>query len=470
MASAPGEAPLTETLAEFVAGFHADEVPRDVVERTLGVVLDGTGALLAATNPAYATGRLIADFVEERAGKPESTVVGGGFRTGCVDAALANGTMGYACDIEPYHPEAILHPIAVLVPAALAVGERTGASGRAFLAAVALGCEVEYRISMALGPAAQYALGFHPSAVCGCFGAAAAAAYLLGLGAEAVIRAFGLAGCQASGLMAWESDSTENARPFQMGMAARNGITAALLAERGFGGPVAIFDKGHTIFHAFSRAARPAALTRDLGKTYDGVMGLALKPFACVAFLHPGLDALIEILREHDLGPDDVEGLVMRFARSGVHCVDGNPLKSHCAQYILPVAVADRTVGVDAIFADRRLLDPKVAELARRTQVVADDGELEAPFPDRYATVIEVTTRAGRMYSKRNDIARSNPESPMSEADVTAKFTALASSVATADRIAALIACLGGLDQATGLEEYAGLLGRPAETIEREQA
>ena len=455
-------APLTEALAEFVGGFRAEALPREVLDMTLVCVRDGAAALLAAANPAYATGRLIADFVEDRAGTPESTVIGRGFRTDCVDAALANGTMGYACDIEPHHPEGILHSVAVMGPTALAVGERTGASGRAFLAAVALGCEVEYRVSMALGPAAQYALGFHPSAVCGCFGATAAAAYLLGLGAEAVVRAFGLAGCQASGLMAWESDETENARPFQMGIAARNGITAALLAERGFGGPLAIFDEGHTVFDAFSRNPRPQALTRDLGKTYDGVLELAIKPYACVSFLHPALDALLDLVREHDLGPDDIEGLVMRFARSGVHCVDGNPLRSHCAQYILPVAVADRQVAVDAIFADRRLTDPKVAALGKRVEVVPDEGELEALFPDRYATVIEVATRAGRTYARRNDVARGYPESPMSEEELVAKFTSLASTVAAPDRVAAILECIAGLPEVPGLEEYADLLGRPA--------
>ena len=93
-------------------------------------------------------------------------------------AALANGTMGYACDFEPHHPEAILHPIAVMVPTALAVGERTGARGIDLLGAVTLGCEVEYRVSMAIGPVQMYDLGFHPSAVAGCFGATAAAAWL----------------------------------------------------------------------------------------------------------------------------------------------------------------------------------------------------------------------------------------------------------------------------------------------------
>ena len=174
--SAPASAVLTETLAAFVAGFAPARLPARIAEDTLRVVRDGTGCLLAAANPAFSTGRLIADFARDQGGKPEASVVGAGFKTGCVHAALANGTMGYACDFEPHHPEAILHPIAIMVPTALAVGERVGASGARFLAAVALGCEVEYRVSMAIGPVELYNLGFHPSAVAGAFGATACAA------------------------------------------------------------------------------------------------------------------------------------------------------------------------------------------------------------------------------------------------------------------------------------------------------
>ncbi|MBI4185052.1 MAG: MmgE/PrpD family protein [Proteobacteria bacterium] len=462
MSEVSTSAPLTGALAEFVSGCSAEGLPEPVRARILEVVLDGSGALLAAANPDYSTGRLIAAFVRDGGGATEATVVGHGFKTGAAAAALANGTMGYACDVEPHHPEAILHSIAVTVPSALALAERAGASGARFLAAVAVGLEVEYRVSMALGPREQYALGFHPSAVCGTFGAAAAAANLLRLRPEATARALGLAACQASGLMAWESDPTENSRPFQMGMAARNGVSAALLAATGFGAPTAVFDHGHTIFRAFSRAPRPELLVRDLGRRFDGVMELALKPYACCAFLHPGLDALIGLVREENLGPEEVERIVIHFARSGSHCIDGNPLKSHSAQYTLALAVRARDVLVRDIFVDRRLSDPVVSELSRRVEFVQDAGELEALFPDKYATRIEVITRSGRRIERRNDTARGYPETPMTAADVKEKFRKLAGSVASPARVEALRRSVAGLWQAPGVAEFAELLGRPA--------
>lgn len=451
---------MTEALAELVAGFSWDKLPADVQAMTGTLVHDGTGALIAAANPAYSTGRLIAAFVKEQGGAPVASVVGHGFKTSPVMAALANGTMGYACDVEPHHPEGILHPVAIMTPVALAVGERVGASGAQLLAAVAIGLEVEYRVSIALGPAEQYALGFHPSAVCGAFGATAAAASLLGLKAEAIVRAFGLAACQASGMMAWESDPTENARPFQMGMAARNGVTAALLAQTGFGGPTHVFDEGHTVFRAFSRNPRPQRLTADLGAKWDGVMEMAIKPYSCVSFLHPGLDALLGLVRENDLHPEDIAAITLRFPKDGIHCVDDNPLKSHCAQYILPVAIVNRRLQVADIFIDRRIDDPVVAALCRKVTVTSDP-ELDRLFPDFYASIVEVKTAGGKTLSRRNDIARGYPEAPLSEAELDEKFAALAGSVASPERVAALAAALKSLAAAKDLNELSWLLAAP---------
>ena len=455
-------APLTTTLADYIAAFSPAMLPEAVRARTLDVVRDGTGALIAAANPDYSTGRLIAGFARDQGGTPEASVVGNGFKTSAVMAALANGTMGYACDIEPHHPEGILHPIAVMIPTALALGERAGADGARFLAAVALGCEVEYRVSMALGPAEQYALGFHPSAVCGCFGATAASAFLLGLDEAATVRALGLAACQASGMMAWESDPTENARPFQMGMAARNGVTAALLAKTGFGGPVAVFDHGHTVFRAFSRAPRPERLLHELGTRFDGIMELAIKPYSCVSFLHPALDALFGLMREHALTADKIERLILRFPRAGIHCVDDNPLKSHCAQYILPVALVNRELRVADIFIDRRVDNPALAALCRRVSVEPDP-VLDPLFPDFYASIVEVVTRDGETLSRRNDIARGYPESPMSARELDDKFDRLAGSVAAPARVRALRGAIDALPTAGNLAAYAEALGAPVE-------
>ena len=461
MSSSSSLGPMTKAWAAYVAGFKASDVPAPVRARALQMILDGSGALLAAANPKISTGRLIADFVGDLGGKAEASIVGHGFKTSVVNAALANGTMGYTCDVEPHHPEGVLHPIAVMTPTALAISEKTGASGADFVAAVILGCEIEYRLSMALGPVEQYNLGFHPSAVCGCFGATAAAAFLLHLDESQVTKAFGLAGCQASGLMAWESDETENSRPFQMGMAARNGVTSAMLAKRGFGGPINIFDSGHTVFGAFSRKSAPQHMTKDLGTAYDGIMELAIKPYSSVSFLHPALDLLLDIARREKLAIEDVASITLRFPSSGTHCIDNNPLKSHCAQYILPVALSREGLAVLDLFNDRRKTDKEVARLSGHVAVVKDD-DLDKGFPNSYETIIEVKAQSGKTFSGRSGIARGYPEAPLSEVDVQAKFDKLAGTVAAPDRVANLAACIRGLWNAPDMTAYADLMRAPA--------
>jgi 2-methylcitrate dehydratase PrpD len=437
-------------------------VPTEVVDYTRRLVFDGIGTLAAATYPLVTSSAGIGAFAATHGGPGRATLIGQGMKVDVVNAALANGTRGYAVDMEPHHPEAILHPIAVMLPTALALGEAHGRPGREVIAAVAVGCEVAYRVSMSMSPKALYGLGFHPSAVCGAFGAAAAAASLLDLDAEQTVRALGLAALQASGLMAWEDDPREDARPFQMGMAARNGVTAALLAQDGFGGPDRIFDGGHNVLDAFSRGASSAPMLDGLGETWEGVMELAIKPYPCVSFLHPALDALGTLIERHGIEPGTVQAVQLRFAESGSHCVDANPLKSHCAQYVLPVRLARGRLRFTDLFEDLRRSDAEVARLAGRTRVVRDTGELEALFPDFYAGEVTLTLTDGRSLSERSDIARGYPEAPLGDAEIEAKFTELVGSVAGAERREALRGAARTLHEAETVDVLAALLGEPA--------
>jgi 2-methylcitrate dehydratase PrpD len=380
-----------------------------------------------------------------------------------VSAVLANGTLGYAADFEPHHPEAILHPVAITLPTSLAMAEAGGLGGGRALAAMLLGCEITCRVSMALDPRELYGLGFHPSAVAGTFGAVATAANLLGLSPEQTVRALGLAALQTSGLMAWQDDPREDARPFQMGMAARNGVTAALLAADGFGAPDRIFDGGHTVLGAFSRVGRTEPLTDGLGTTWDGVNELAVKPYACVSFLHPALDALASLLAEHAPNPADIAAIDLRFAEAGAHCVDDNPLKSHSAQYILPVRAALGRLSPLDLFVDQRAASPAVARLAARTTVTRDRGDFDARFPDVYAGEVTLTLADGRTVSATREIARGYPETPLGAAEIAAKFDAVVGLVAGDDRRARLAEAARGLADAPSVDPLMALLREPAD-------
>jgi 2-methylcitrate dehydratase PrpD len=447
--------PLSTQLADRLAAFRLKDVPGEVVAHAKLMLLDTVGAMLAASNPKYSATRILVDFAKRLGGRPESSLVGQRFKTSCVNASLVNGTLGYYCDIEPHHVGGILHAPAAMVPASLAVAEKERAGGRQFLGAMILGIEVTCRVSYALNPVALYNRGFHPSAICGAFGAAAAAGKLFRLNPKKFGIALGLAMQQASGLLAWASDHTENSRPFNPGLAARNGTTAAYLASLGFGGPPTPFEGKYDAYTAFSGERHPDALLGEWGKHFH-TPEFAYKLYSSCSFTHPGLDALLGIARQHTLTSADVQTIVLRFPKSGAHMIDNNELKSHCAQYILPVGLVFGGVTIDDILEDR-LRHPEVARLRAATRMVADP-ELDGGWPEVYASIVEVTTTDGRRLSARVDHARGTKENPLTADEIRQKYLKLATTVTTrvhAERIADVVQ---RIDRSSDVVSLAGLV------------
>jgi 2-methylcitrate dehydratase PrpD len=423
-----GKIPVSTQFAERLAAFRLRDVPREVVTHAKLILLDTVGAMLAASAPKYSATRILVDFARRLGGRPESSLVGQRLKTSCVTAALVNGTLGYYCDIEPHHVGGILHAPAVVVPTSLAVAEKERASGTRFLEAMLLGIEVTCRVSYALNPVALYNRGFHPSAICGAFGGAAAAGHLFRLSPAKIAIALGLAMQQASGLLAWASDHTENSRPLNPGLAARNGTTAAYLAHLGFGGPPTPFEGKYDAFTAFSGERHPEALLADWGKRYY-LPELAYKLYSSCSFTHPGLDALLTLARDHHLKSDDVQEILLRFPKSGAHMIDNNELKSHCAQYILPVGLVFGQVMIDDILQDR-MRHPEVARLRAHTRMVADT-ELDTHYPEVYASIVEVALTDGRRLSCRVDYAKGTMQNPLTPEEVYQKYLKLATTVTT---------------------------------------
>ena len=322
------------------------------------------------------------------------------------------------------------------------------------MTAIVVGVDVACRVSNAIGPRTLYARGQHPTCVAGGFGAAAAAGHLLGLNPTAMCRAWGLTGTQASGLLAWETDPTENSRPFNPGIAARNGTTAALLASFGFGGPPDIFEGQFNILDALGDPPQAQELTTELGKRFL-IRELAIKRYACCAFLHPALDGLDEIMVEGRLQADDIDAMRLRFPRSGVALIDDNPLRSHCGQYILPIYALERRVIIDDILFDRRG-EAAIAALGEKTRVLGDDG-LDPEFPERYTTIVEVDAR-GTTFRRRVPYARGCPENRLTEAELEAKLRSLAKSVIDDVHIQGIIETVRGIASTPSIIPLIGLL------------
>jgi len=418
----------TKKLAEFVTQTNFNSLPVNALKEAKKVLLDTLGAMLKASSPKYSASKILKNYCEKHGGKPEATVIGMKFKTDLLNASLVNGTLAYYCDIESIHPSTITHTAAVVVPTSLSVCEHMELDGKELLTSIIVGYEVETRVSAAFDPNALYKRGFHPSAVAGVFGAAASAGKLFKLDIEGEQRALGLAGLQAAGLLAWVSDETENSRPFQMGFASRNGILSCVLASQRFGAPKQIFEGKSNVLEAFSDNPKREKLVEELGERFL-ITETAYKRYSCCAFLQPAADALSSLIAEHALKSEQIEQITLRFPAQGAPVIDNNELKSHNAQYILPVLAVKGDVQIDDILFERRE-NEEIKRLYYNTKVIHDE-ELSPLFPRSYASIVELKLKDGRTLSKRVDYARGTPQNPMSFDEVVQKFRKLASEVLT---------------------------------------
>jgi len=452
----------TDRLAEYAAGFDYQQLPADAIEQAKIIFLDTIGAILAGSLPRFSSSRLTADLAQTLGGVPECTVIGRGFKTNLANAALANGTMGYAADIEGGGVNR-QHAAAVLVPVALSVGEREHADGRSLIAALALGYDVATRIDRAADPHTPYPHSFHPSAVYGHFGAAAATGHFLKLNHEQFVNALGLAGINAGGLIAWVNDPTEDSRPYVIGMAAHCGVMAARLAKMGMGGPLGIADDGkYTIYDAFSGEGgmHLEEVTKDLGEVFWITRHVGFKRHGCCGDIHAGIDALIKITAEHDLDSAEITRIVHRVHPLRAKVIDNNPLKSHCSQYVMAVTGVHREVPADAIVVDYRRTDPRVGALAQRTELVADPAVESLGVG---AAIVDVVMSDGRTFRESVARWRGHSENPLSRTEIEEKFIRLSTMRISADRAEQVLALCNDLEKLEDAGRLMELLSVPEE-------
>jgi 2-methylcitrate dehydratase PrpD len=449
----------TRAIVDYAARFDFNQLPGDAVDQAKTLVLDTLGAMLLGSSPAYASSWLTGELARMTGGRPECTVVGRAFKTSVESAALANGTLGYAADVEGGRA-ARQHAAAVLIPTALAMCEREWAGGKRLLAALALGYEVSCRVSEACRTPHSYPRSFHPSAIFGYFGAAAAAGHVLGLDAARLDVAISLAGSNAGGLVTWVNDPTENSRPLVIGLAARGGVTAALLAKLGFGGPAGILDPGkYSIYDAYSGEMHLHRLVGGLGDEPLWITRTTLyKRHPCCGDIHTGLDALITLREQHGFRPDDIAEIEHRVKADRAPVVDNNPLRSHCAQYIMGVAAVNGKIASDDILTDRRA-DPRIRAMIDRVRFIGDPelDSWEAPSP----AVVRVTLKDGRALSLRVDWPKGMPPNPLTHQELESKFLELATTRIPRDRAERLLELIAGLERIEDVSQVTELLRVP---------
>jgi len=441
-----GSGKPTALLAEFAAGLEFEDLPGEVRERAGRCVLDWLGCALAGA--AEPLGRTVRGMAVEAGGRAEAAVICGGAQVPCAAAAWANGVAGHIVELDDIHAEAIIHPGAAVVPAALAAAGRQGASGRALLTAVVAGYETAARIGMAAGPA-HYRF-WHTTGTCGTFGAAAAAGRLLGLDAGGMQHALGIAGTHAAGLVAvFGTDG----KPLNAGRAARDGVTAALLAAAGATGPAGILEADR----GYLRAAAGDFDAAALAERFE-ILRNVFKVHASCGHTHAPLDAVLGLAAEHRLQAVDVAAVRVGTYRIAVETAGGGAAPRTPAEarfnlpYCVAVALLRGRAGL-AEFSPEALGDPAIAALAGRVSV---ESVPEFAGVRLGAARVTIRTAGGRELCRRVDAPRGYPGNPLAGEELEDKFAGLAARSIPAERagrIAALVRELEDLGSIAALAE-----------------
>ena len=457
-------------LAGWATGLRAGDLPAPVREAACRHLLDGFGTALAAGRRGTAAAALT--VARGLGGPPEAALLGTGERGSAFAAAFATGTLVHALDFDDTHAGGLVHATAVVLPAALAVGEQTGASGAEVLTAAVAGYEAVCRIAAA-APHAFHARGLHATMSCGVLAAALVAAKLLRLDAETTTAALGIAGSQAGGLLEFLStgSSTKQLHP---GFAAASGVLAARLAAAGASGPDSVLEGPHGLYRALAgRQVDPATVTDGLGERWETTR-IGIKPYPACQLMHATLDAVAEVAISGAVAEvvafvhPDSAAIVCEPADRKVR-----PRTPYDAKFSLPWSVAALLLDGEVTLASYEpdsVARPRVAELAARvrTVVTAADG-VAADAPGRVLVRLE----DGREVEGSVPRSMGGPGRPLGEAALAAKFTANAGGATDAGGVSPEVADLGrrvlGLDGEPDLSTIVALADRLARPVQEDK-
>jgi 2-methylcitrate dehydratase PrpD len=458
------EADRIHAIAKNIVNTTFDKLPSNVVEVTKKLLLDTLAVSLCGSTEAGV--HELAEMFMDWGGREESTIWGYGGKIPCINAAQVNATMVHASDYDDTHDPSPVHTGVVAVPVAFALAERIGGiDGKKLITALALGVEVTVRLCKAC-KTPMPASGWHYTALHGNFNAAAVAGKLLEFDEERLVHTFGLAYHQAGGNLQCIPDGAL-AKRMGPGFAARNGIMAALMAQKGITGAKSTLEGPHGLFTVYHRGEYdPEALTENLGERYH-VVDLSFKPYPCCRLTHPSIDATLALVKDHKIKAEDIEVVAISVGKYAMEdlCepldIKRNPRTIVDAQFSIPwvvaVAIAQGKVGLGA-FTGEAIKDRGILLLSNRVVPKIDEFLGERGLTP---VVVQIETKGGHVYSKRVDNPSGSPQNPMSTETALEKFRDCASHAirpVTEDPLEKLIQLISRLESVTDVNRIVRLM------------
>jgi 2-methylcitrate dehydratase PrpD len=453
-ASGPAECDrrISRDLARFVAASRWEDLPLPTRRAALRSVLNIVGTALAGSGDegCRRMGAALLPF----AGPGEATLIGRAERADPLSAAFLNAAAANVHDFDDTHPPTIIHPSAPVAPPLFALASRIPLGGAELLHAFALGAEIECRLGLALSPG-HYERGWHVTATCGVFGAAAACGKALVLGEEELLAAFGHAAAQSCGLV---ETLGSMAKSVGVGQSARGGLLAAALAREGVKGPERPVEGERGVLAVMGMPGEPWRLTEGLGDRWE-IATNTFKPYPCGVVLNPVIEACLALRAAYGVQAEQVEEVVasghsLLRQRTDRPCPADGRQAQVSAQHAVAVALIDGKAGLEE-FSDARAADAEVRALGARVKVTEREG-----VPIEGAEVA-IRLASGQTLAHSVAAAKGGPGRPLSDEDLTVKFRALAAFGAPGLDPEPLIAALLDLERAPDADAVIRLAALP---------
>ena len=446
---------MTEKFAEFCEQLKYEDLSPEVIKRTKLLILDTVGIIIRARHDAESTSSLVSAINKLEMNNGSCQVFSDKKTYSPSAAALLNGTLAHSLDFDDTHAEASLHSSAPILSAALAAAQMNKSSGQELITACVVGYEVQIRLGLAGGSSAHYKKGFHPSATCGIFGAAAAAGYLMGLTKEQYISAFGIALSQTSGSMQFLTDGAWTKRS-HVGQAAQNGLSCAIMAGEGFKGPSQAFEGQWGYLHSYASGGDVKKATNGLGEEFE-TLNLGVKPYPSCRYSHAAIDGLIELKKELKFSSDDLDDIDIGLSETALNII-GYPLtdKQHPksvvdGQFSMPfcAAVTVKSGGLQWDDYKNHLNNKDTLSLCNKIKVSPDE-DAEKCCPEYMSAKVKVVVK-GEKYEKFVKIPKGEPENFMEDVEFISKFKGLTEPYLSKQRVDQLTDLMLKIDQANNV-------------------
>jgi 2-methylcitrate dehydratase len=454
---------ITATMARWAAQLRFEDLSDDAVREARRYLLDSLGCALGGYLQHDC--KIALEVLGAHAGSGPCTVFGTGAKMDPISASLLNALMVRVMDYndiywkqDPSHPSDI-------IPAALACGEVRGLSGKDLVVGIVLGHEFEQRLCEAAFPGIRER-GWHHATLTA-FASPIVAGRMLGLGWEEIQHAIGISASRHATLGAVTAGKLTMMKNTVDPMATQSGVLAALLAEKGYTGPEHVIDGKEGLAHCFGPEWKLELLTEGLGDSWR-ITQCGMKAFPTEALTHAPISCVLDLVKDNDLAPDQVEKVHIRSLGRAADIL-ADPSKydprsketaDHSLPYVIAAAVAERQV-TPLQFTDEKIMDPTIRAQLNKVEVVADP-EIEKLFPDLQRVIVTIKTTDGREFTKQVDYPKGDPRNPLTDREVEEKFDALAEPVVGKTGLQPIKDACWGLEKqssVTGLMELTGAEG-----------